>query len=239
MLCSPAWATWTLSQVKDCTFNTGSSCAVTVTSTGAGHLLVAGIIDGNTANTISSVTSAACSGTWTHAPNSAASGAGDGSSDLFYCTNAAAAQTSITVTTTNAASGGTTIIAVIWEASSSLGNIAIDSGATPSQHTTDATCTSCAGVSLTLSGNNDFIAGLAPCGGSCTGVTGTGWTNDLTNPGGDGVAHGITSGSQASPATWTQTPSATLVCSAAAFQETSGGGSTCKPTLASLGAGCG
>jgi hypothetical protein len=113
---------------------------------------------------------------------------------------------------------------IIWEASSSLGNIAVDAGATPSSNRSDAACTSCTGVALTLSGNNDFIAATAPCGDTCTGLTGTGWTNDLSNPGSDGVGHGITSGSQNAPATWTQSSSATLVCSAAAFQETASGG---------------
>jgi len=189
-----------------------------VTSTGAGHLLVAGVLSSAVSTTITSVTAAACTSTWTHAPNTAASGTGDGSADLFYCLNSASGQTSISITASGTCPG---CVGVIWEASSSLGSIAVDSGATPSGNKTDTTCTSCAGVSLTLSGNNDFIAAVSANGGTGTGVTGTGWTNDLANPTGDGVAHGITSGSQTAPATWTQS-SATLVSNAAAFQESSG-----------------
>lgn len=221
---TPVWATWSLVQVKGSgagVCNGVTTCSVTVTSTGAGHLLVAGLLDSGTGNTISSVTSAACTSGWTHAPNSAASGTGDGSSDLFYCLNSASGQTSITVTPANSMTGD----AIIWESSSTLGNIALDSGTTPSQHVSDTTCTSCAGVVLTLSGNNNFVAALSACGGTCSGLSGTGFTNDLSNPSGDGVGHGITSGSLTAPATWTQT-SGTLVGSAAAFQESSGGAST-------------
>lgn len=214
---SPSWATWTLTQVKDNTTCNGTTCAVTVTSTGSAHLLVAGIISGSNI-TISSVTAGACSGTWTHAATSNLFVTGDGAVDLYYCTSSVSAQTSISI----AISGNTTYIAVIWEASSSLGTIALDSGATPSSNRTGATCTACAGTSLTLSGNNDFIAGLSANGGTGTGVTGTGCTNDLANPGGDGVMHCITSGTGTYPATWAQS-SATIAMDAAAFQETSGG----------------
>jgi hypothetical protein len=234
LLCSPCWATWTLTQVKGSSACSGTTCAVTVTSTGSGHLLVAGMITGNTAaDAISLVTAAACAGSWVHCSNCSIGQSGDGTSDFSYCTNSASGQTSITITITNTCSAG--CLGFIWEASSSLGTIAIDSGATPSGTKNDTTCTSCAGVSLTLSGNNDFIAALAPCGGTCSGLAGTGWTNDLTNPSGDGAAHGITSGTQTAPATWTQT-SATLICSAIAFQESSGGAvKLCTMTL--MGAG--
>jgi hypothetical protein len=237
LLCSPAWATWTLTQVKDKTACSGTTCAVTVTSTGAGHLLIAGFSDSTShVQTISSVTAGACAGSWVHCPNCAINATGDGSIDFSYCTNSASGITSITITTSLTMGTG---IGVIWEASSSLGTIAIDSGAAPSGTKTDTTCTSCAGVSLTLSGNNDFIAALSANGGAGTGLTGTGWTNDLANPSGDGVAHGITSGSQTAPATWTQS-SGTLLGNAIAFQETSGGGATCTPTMALMGVGsCG
>ena len=219
-LCSPCWATWTLTQVKDNAGCTTTTCAVSVTSTGAGHLLVAGFItNGNSAINISSVSAAACTGSWVHCPNCSIGVSGDGTVDMSYCTNSASGQTSITITL---ASSSTAEVGVIWEAASTLGTIALDSGTTPSGTKNDSVaCTSCAGVSLTLSGNNDVIVALGAAGGAATGVTGTGWTNDLSNPSGDGVAHGITSGSQTAPATWTQS-SGTFVSNAIAFQESGG-----------------
>ena len=221
--CAPAHATWSLVQVKDNTACTsGTTCAVAVTSTGAGNLLVAGVQNFATTS-ISSVTAGACATTWTHAPSGNLFVSGVGAVDLYYCTQSNSAQTSITITVGSAF--GTNGVGIIWEASSSLGSIAIDSGATPSGNKNDSTtCTSCAGVALTLSGNNNFTAAVAACGGTCSAVTGAGWTNDLANPNGNGIAHGLnTTGSITAPATWTQT-SSTLVCDAISFQEASGGG---------------
>lgn len=212
-----------------------SSCAVTVTSTGSGHLLVAGIISSNsTAATISSVTAAACSGSWVHCTNCSLANS-TGNVDFSYCLNSASGQTSITITPSATLSAG---IGVIWEAQSTLGNIAKDSGTTPSgTHFDSSSCTTtCAGVSLTLSGNNDFIAAVASCGGTCSAVSGTGWTNDKSNPGGDAAAHGITSGTQTAPTTYTQT-SGLLVCAAIAFQETSSGSSTAPGRMMTQGVG--
>jgi hypothetical protein len=223
LLSCPSWATWTLTQVKDNTACSGTTCAVTVTSTGSGHLLVAGIASNNsTAATISGVSAAACVSAWVHCTNCSLAVSGDGNVDFSYCLNSVSGQTSITISSGTSLGAGSN--GFIWEASSSLGSIALDSGATPSgtkNNTTSAT--SQAGVSLTLSGNNDFIAAIAGCGSTCNGLTGTGWTNDLANPNGDGAAHGITNGSQTGPTTWTQTSSSTLIAAAIAFQESSGG----------------
>lgn len=242
LLCSPAWATWTLTQVKSNNACSGTTCSVTATSTGSAHLLVAGLIANNSSSvTISSVTSAACTGAWTHAANTAVGANGNGFLDLYYCLNSASGQTAVVITASGSLTAGS--IGVIWEASSSLGSIAVDTGATPSSTIADATCTNCAGVSLSLSSNNKFIAVMAGCGAACSNLTGTGFVNDLANPGGDGVGHGIniaTSGTLASPTTWTMS-SGTLKGTAAAFQEASaGGGSTCQPTMTTTGgSGCG
>jgi hypothetical protein len=225
VLVTPAWATWTLTQVKDA-ICTASPCAVTVISTGAGHLLVAGGLAAGTSVTISSVTAGACTGSWTHATGANISQSGDGSTDQYYCLNSASGVTSISVTFSGTCSGGSHCDAVIWEASSNVGNIAVDTGATPIGTKNDATCTACAGVALSLSSNNKFITVLAACEGSCSALTGTGFTNDVSNPDSDGVGHGLniaTSGTVTSPTTWTQT-SGTQVSSAVAFQESSGGG---------------
>lgn len=221
LLASPCWATWTLVQVKSNTTSTGSSGAVTVSSTGSSNLLVAGLISGANIS-ISSVSAAACSSTWTHAANTNNFVTGSGSVDLYYCLSSASGQTSITITASGSAGAGS--VWAIWEVSSTLGSIAVDSGTTASQHVSDGTCSACAGVALNLSGNSDFIAAIASCGNTCSGVTGAGFSNDLSNPSGDVVAHATlsTSGAVTAPATFTQ-PSSTLTGAAAAFQESSSG----------------
>jgi hypothetical protein len=225
LLCVQSWATWTSIQTPATNIDNGCSgttCTVTVASTGSGHLLIAGVtVNSNTGITISSVTAGACNSAWTHAPNTAVSFAGNGSSDIYYCTNSVSGQTSIVITVsgTGWTGGGG---AGIWEASSSNGSIAIDSGANPSNNVTDASCTACAGVSLTLGGNNDYFAAISICGGGgCSGVTGTGWAFD-TSVSGQGWSHGISSGSQTAPATWTQGSAGAVHANAAAFQESAG-----------------
>ena len=156
------------------------------------------------------------------------SASGDGSCDLFYCTNGAnnGGATTISIATGGTACGASNgCIAIMWEAASTLGNIAIDSGATPSQSGTSASSTSPAGQTLNLSSNNHFVMALGACGDTCTGVTGTGCTNDLSNPNGDVIAHCIsaTSGSAAYPTTMTSSSAATIAQAAMAFQESSGG----------------
>jgi hypothetical protein len=69
---------------------------------------------------------------------------------------------------------------------------------------------------------------MSICVNGCTAVTGTGWTFD-TGVSGQGFAHGITSGSQTAPATWTQTSGA-IKCNAAAFQEASGAAPVVSPS---------
>lgn len=236
LFCPEARATWTPTQVQgNSTTCSSGGCAVTVTSTGAGHLLVAGLLSPNTGATITAVTAGACVATWTHVPNSTMSNAATGSGDMYYCLNSTSGQTSINISTS--ASCGSSCVGVIWEAASSLGSIAVDTGAVPSQNATDTACTSCAGVGLTLGGNNDFIAVMSSGSQNCTGLTGSGFTNDLGNPQGDGIGHGITSGSVTAPATWTMASSATLILNAAAFQEGAAATPTCQ-SINLLGVGC-
>ncbi|SRR5579884_409144 len=217
---APAWATWSLTQVNGSSSCGASSttCTVTLSSTGAGHLLVAAVITSkSTTDPITAVTSALCASTWVHCPSCSAASSGPGSVDAYYCLNSAAGQTSGTFTITS--STGSSWIAVIFEAAAT-GAIALDSGATPDATKVDSTnCTSCAAPSLTLSGNNDFIVSVAGCGSTCTGVSGAGWTNDLSNPDGDAIAHGLNVTSMG--LTWTQSSSSTLVTTAIAFQESS------------------
>lgn len=217
--CVPIHATWTHTQVKsNNACNSGTTCAVTVTSTGAGHLGVAGLIHG-TSRTISSVDSTTCNTTWTHAPNANLFVTGAGAVDLYYCTNLVGSKTTITITASGTLASGT---GVFWEAASGLGTIAINSGATPSGNKNDAACTSCAGVGLTLSANNAYTVSLAIGGQPLSGLTGTSWVNDLANPNGNGAGHAPnTTGNMTAPTTWTQSSSAVAAVDAASFEETS------------------
>lgn len=215
-------ATWSLTQaVASCSGTSVTNCTITTSSTGSGHLLVVAMNTNTLTTTISSLTAAFCSGSWTHATNSNASGTGDGSSDIQYCLNSASGQTSLVCTVSASGNPG----CAFYEFTSSLGNIAVNTGSVPSQHVSDAACTSCAGVSLTLSGNNAVTVAVSANGDTGSGLTGTSWVNDLACPNGDCFGHALnTTGNMTAPATWTQTSSATLVASAASFEETSGGG---------------
>jgi len=227
LLCScPAWATWTFTQAAvNSACAATQSCSVTVSSTGSGHLLVAAIIQGSSTATISAVTSAACSSTWTHVASSNGGASGDGFADFYYCANSASGQTSISITL-QAGQNYAGCCAMIWEAASSAGSIAVDSGTTPAKAgPQNAGCTSCAGAALTLSGNNDFIATIATCGQTCgsTGFAGTNCTADNSFPTGDGTAHCMNVSANTNyPTTWGQSPSGTLYPFAVAFQESSG-----------------
>jgi hypothetical protein len=218
VLATDARATWTSVQVVQSPGGscTSSPCAVTVASTGLGHLLTAKMSSDSGGNAITAVTSAACSSSWIHAPGLPVNGSG-GSLDEYYCLKSASGQTSISVTVS-----GTIFIVdiVIEEAASSLGTIAVDSGATASGANADGACTSCAGISLTLSGNNDFVSVMAVANNTITGLTGTGFTYSATSNFGAGSGYGITTGSLTAPTTWTQNISGTLEAYAIAFQET-------------------
>lgn len=225
LLCSPCWATWSVVQVKDSTSCSGTSaCAVTVTSTTAHNALFAAIING-TNITISSVAAGACNVAWVHGSGTNLFVSADGAVDMYYCTDAVGGLTSVSITP----SGTWNLpIALIAEASSTLGNIAINSGATPSGSTNDSTScsTTCPGTSLTLSTNNSVIFSIASCGSSCNGVTGTNCVNQLANPSGDGVETIVNNAATSNPCGYKQSSSSTMVNAAIALQETSGGGPT-------------
>lgn len=222
--------TWTLAQVKTAVCS-ATPCSVTITAATGGNLLVANLLNDTTTSTISSVTAGACNVAWVISAATAMTQTGDGSGEFAYCLNAVAGTTAVAISMSTgcAASSCST---TIWEASSSTGSIALDTGATPAGKVSDTTCTSCAGAALSLSANNKFIAVSAAAGNTCTGLTGTGFTNDFTSLG-DCQGHGIniaTSGTVTSPATWTQ-GSGTLIGNAIAFQEAAGAGASTMPAV--------
>jgi hypothetical protein len=232
-LCSYASA-WTSTQVTKSANCTAATCTDTVTSTGAHHALGVSLIGNSTGITISSVTAGFCNTTWTHAPATNTSNASTGSVDSYYCTDSVAGQTSLVVGQTGG--GGNTYFVVFFEATPTLSTVAFDTGTTPSSGGTSSSSTAPPGTTLNLSANSHYVFGVSACQNSCnsTNFSGTGCVNDLANPSGDTVFHCIssTSGSQAYPATFSQSPAGVVSENAAAFQETSGGGgSTFVPQI--------
>lgn len=220
--------TWTLDTgyPKDNVACSGTTCAVTgLTSTIAHHQGVVGMLFANSGVTISSITAGVCNVSWVRpvSPTTVAiSASGKGGLDFMWCPDLVGGQTSVTIT-----SSGTTGTSTgyMFSFASSLGTVAIDTGATASSNSNPGACTTCTGVSLTLSGNNDFCIASAAGSNNITGLAGTGWVNDLSNPINDGIAHLLnnTATSLTAPTSWTHSASGTgIIENAACFQETGG-----------------
>lgn len=216
---APLWATFnTLVQSAVKTngvgCNSGTTCAITVTSTGGGNTGVIALLNGSTGVTISSATG--CSTAWTIPGGTLRQGnATTGFTDMAYCLSLTAAQTTITIT-----NGGTATapIAIFWEVSSTA-TISFD---TQNGILDSSNCTSCAAAALTLGGSNDAIFSVAGCGGTCSAIST--YTADLSFPAGDGAAHILNTASGAAP-NWTQSPTNPLASVSIALKD-SGAGAT-------------
>jgi hypothetical protein len=206
---------WSKTQVAHISAGcTVTPCVVTLASTGANHALVVAMLS-NAAATMGAPPAGACNVAWIHGPNAPAAGSGN-TLDAYYCTQSVSGVTSFSQPITSF--GGGTADVVVWEAVPPLTTIAIDAGSNPANKVADTTCTSCAGVPLTLSGNPNFIIVLSGGTANISGLTGTGFTYDGTAGNfGDGFGSGITTGSLTAPATWTAT-SGTIEAYALALQ---------------------
>jgi hypothetical protein len=205
---------WTKIQVAHIAAGcTVSPCVVTLASTGANHALIMATLS-NAASTTGAPPAGACNVAWIHGPNAPAAGSGN-TLDAYYCPQSVSGVTSFSQPITSFTGG--TVDVIVWEAAPPLPTIAIDSGANPANKVADATCTSCAGVPLTLSGNANFIIVLSGGTANVSGLTGTGFTYDGGSNFGDSFGSGITTGSLTAPATWTAT-SGTLEAYALALQ---------------------
>jgi hypothetical protein len=193
---------------------TVSPCVVALTATGTNHLLAVGMTGNIPTTTLGAPPAAACNGSWIHAPNAPATSATN-VDDAYYCLNSASGITSFSQPVAGISSG--TVDITVWEATPTLSTVAFDSDG----KITDSTCTSCAGVALTLSGNSDFIIVLSGGSGIVSGLTGAGFTLDGITNFGDGFGSAMTTGSLTAPTTWTTT-SGTQEAYALAFQETGG-----------------
>lgn len=207
---TPSWATWTFLHSANSTCGTGT-CAITVTSTGSGNLLVAtGGRGGSGAGSMTSPTNG-CSASWTHDANALNSGA-PGFEDIWYCLNSASGVTSITLNTAATFDHGT-----VSEYSTTSGPPLAD----VCSNRTGATATSQPGVTLTLTGTNDVIVQGASCAATITAVSPLAYHAPFAVPNGNGVAGSTNTASGTAP-TWTEGSSNNNL-SACAFMETTGG----------------
>lgn len=135
-----------------------ATCALTVTSTTAGNLLIA-IASGNGGNNYS-YSSITGEGGWTHCPSGTVNVTNDAmsqvySADCAYKLSAAGGVTSLTWNWAGGTPNGS--VFELIEVSRSSGSWTYDTGNTA----TPATCTTCAGPALTLTGSNDYIVQYA------------------------------------------------------------------------------
>jgi hypothetical protein len=207
---TPAWATFTLVQAKVNGSCASANCNVTVTSTGAGHSIIVGVVM-NSNVTISGVIGG---GTYTLCGANCQKGNGTtGFTDMAYTLSSTSGTTTIEIDLSAGSSG----VAYAWELSSTS-TITFDVGNSILQTTN---CTSCTGASLTLTGSNDFIAAIASCGGTCSAVTP--YTADNAFTAGDGQAHSLNTSSGTAP-TWTQSPTNPIALASLALKDAGGGG---------------
>lgn len=204
----PCFGTWALVQnPSKITCGNVSSCAITVTSTGAGNLLVGSALIIDTAGNLQSISG----GSSVHPANCLATDSGaSGSSDVAYILSATGGSTSITFTF-----NGTFTIGVIqlWEFSYSSGPAVFDLCNNRDQSTNSA---SPLGVSLTaLTGSNDVFIQQGLFVGTVSAVT----TYTGNFPNGNGMAYLLNSTNGTAP-TWTQSPSGRAALSGIAFTET-------------------
>ncbi len=145
----PAWATFTLVQH---TFNnacaTGTTCTVTVSSTGTGNVLIGAFTYQGSGKSLTSVTGG---GTWSHCANCVGAGAAN-SSDIYYTLASVSGATSIVFNYTSTSS--TLAVCEVFEYSFSAKAVALDT----SNNIVNAINTNRGGVDLTaLRGANDLL----------------------------------------------------------------------------------
>lgn len=220
LLCSlPSWATWTIVQSTcNAACAGGTTCGITTSATGTGHLIVVGEINDNAGKT-GTISSVAGGGTYTHSTVAKTVSAGE--IDMSYTLASTSGATTITLTLTATTTG--TWRACMAEFASSTGGIALDTGATPQANNT---ITSAAPVSpaLTVSGANLAIVTEIIWGGTITGASSP-YNVSGSQPNGNGwaVAINIVSGTGAA---WTPTTVNTGGAAAIAFKENAGGAVT-------------
>lgn len=229
LLSCPAWATWTLLQDKSTGSCSGASatCSVTMTSTGAGHLITAEAIYPGAGG---SITSASCGGTLTHCPSCFVEEATNLiSEDGAYILSSSSGTTSCSITLTTNPGGSWKAEFQEWSFTGS--SISLDTGATPTNNRDQTTTsTSIAGPSLTLSGTSDVIVEMNNAAGTTNSISGgcsggTGYTLGTGLTSSKSIAYCYNTADATAP-TWTQATAARAALGAMAFQEGSGAAAT-------------
>lgn len=214
----PSWATWTLvhSASNATCPGSGTSCAITVSSTGAGHVIVLWFYMPTAGAGTNSIASVSCGGTYTVDTGSLITvSALGGSQQMAYTLSSTSGVTTCTINTTAAMNSGG--VAAMSEYSFTAGSVAFDISGNRNQ----AITTNPAGVTLTLSGTNDVIVQAVTPDASCSAIAAP-FTNPDIFPGGWGYAGAINQSSGTGP-TWTCGSGADML-SAVAIKEVTGGG---------------
>jgi hypothetical protein len=197
----------------------GSVCTVNVEPVGAGHTLIAVGFSGNlTVRTLSSVSGE----TWTHCAgaNGCSFGSIGGTAFLFqdlrgiwldasYVLSATGGEETLTCTLSGTSAGY--IACGIYEYSYSGASVSFDT----SNGTTDFSCTTCAGIALTLSGSRHLIVQAAVPIKPLSAISGS-----YTNPAKfyDGVGNaGWVNATDGTAPNWTGSPAGLVTVMAIAF----------------------
>lgn len=206
-----------------------TTSAATITSSGAGHLIVVGLIafdPAPAARTVSGVTDN-IGNTYTQATGAASSSvSGSTTTDVWYCLSASAGVTTVTGTWSGAAWAGSKAV-IVWEVQG-MTTAAFDLAAHVSNGTGAANLD--AGASVTTTGASGFVVGVANTDNSIDLNPNTG--NEFTSggasdPSGTGWAGAslISSTAAAHQPVWHDTnPTSPYGASTAAFKDTGGGG---------------
>lgn len=184
----------------------GTTCSVTVSSVGAGHSLIAFSMYGHTGQvTLSSVNGE----TWTSCPTCAGGQSGNGFTDAKYVLSATGGETSFTCTADITPTGYNScgIVELSWSGSSVT--------YADSNKASDTSCTSCAGIALTVSGTNAIFQMGIPA-QSLTAISSPYSTNAQFYSG-SGEAVSLNTSSGTAP-TWTGSPSGTVSVAAIALK---------------------
>jgi hypothetical protein len=217
LLASPAWATWTfVNHGVNTACASGTTCAITVPSTGSGNLMVLSLfMDTSVNTTISSVSGA---GTWTLCPASACHvTSGAFNTDYAYNLSNSSGVTTINVTI-GTTSGGTFRVEVT-EVSFTNGPISFDAagtliragacGVTPSFQ--------CPMVALTLAGTNDVVFQSCIGNPNCNAISSP-YVSDIFN--GDMLAYNLNVQAVPAPYLTASSGSSLTIYGAVAFTET-------------------
>lgn len=215
---SPAWATWAKVQAAHNTSCTAGSttCAITVSSTGSGHLLVfyAGVVGGAT-NNFTITAAATGAGTMVLCPTSSCHvqfASVNGNLDMGYILSSSSGATTLTVTRNTSSTNAWWAFVAEY---SYGGTASIDTEGT---RTATSCASPCAGIALTLGGSDDMIAQAAQGAPNTTAVASP-YSAQADITVGLGFAQSINTAS-GTAASWTDSATGNMMFGAVAFTET-------------------